>query len=211
MNRHDNLRARLRQPGITLKTTARDLLAEAAAALDTLLKEVDDRDAALVRRKAEVKRLGAKCQSWKAQAAGANRKLTKLQRGEGLPTEYEQLRAKIESQREELRRKDGRIEKLEAALNETKERAKEAEAIVADESFCLVWSHEHGAWWRPQSAGYTVHAEAAGVYTLSEARLISHKGRDGWRPGQKPDELPVRLVDLPDWVRAAQKKDGRHG
>lgn len=27
----------------------------------------------------------------------------------------------------------------------------------------LVWSHEHGAWWRPGGHGYTTHLSDAGL------------------------------------------------
>lgn len=32
-----------------------------------------------------------------------------------------------------------------------------------------IWSHYHRAWWRADAAGYTVHREAAGLYTYEEA------------------------------------------
>ncbi len=35
-----------------------------------------------------------------------------------------------------------------------------------------IWSGEHHAWWRPDSAGYTDHREAAGLYTRAVAREI---------------------------------------
>ena len=60
----------------------------------------------------------------------------------------------------------------------------------------LIWSNEHGAWWRPGSAGYTIHAEAAGRYSHAEALAISAGARDGWRPGQAPPEIPVAEADV---------------
>jgi len=36
----------------------------------------------------------------------------------------------------------------------------------------LIWSHEHNAWWRPNSAGYTRHIESAGSYTKAKASEI---------------------------------------
>lgn len=32
-----------------------------------------------------------------------------------------------------------------------------------------IWSGEHGAWWRPDAAGYTGHIEASGLYTPADA------------------------------------------
>lgn len=69
----------------------------------------------------------------------------------------------------------------------------------------VVWSHEHSAWWRPNSAGYCRDVREAGIYSREEALSISHRGRDGWRPEDMPDELPVRVSDLPEFARAALK------
>lgn len=60
----------------------------------------------------------------------------------------------------------------------------------------LIWSNEHMAWWRPGSAGYTTHAEAAGRYTHEQALSISANARDGWRPGSPPPEIPVAEADV---------------
>lgn len=33
----------------------------------------------------------------------------------------------------------------------------------------IIWSIEHGAWWRPESKGYTTHLSGAGVYSYKKA------------------------------------------
>ncbi len=38
--------------------------------------------------------------------------------------------------------------------------------------YWLIWSNEHGAWWRPDSCGYTTIESEAGRYTLKEAQEI---------------------------------------
>ncbi len=58
----------------------------------------------------------------------------------------------------------------------------------------LVWSHEHGAWWAGVS-GYTTHLNQAGRFTRREAIKICVTARGGWRPGEAPNEHPVRLED----------------
>jgi hypothetical protein len=39
----------------------------------------------------------------------------------------------------------------------------------------LVWSEEHGAWWRPGRSGYTQSIREAGRYSLDEAAEIVEK------------------------------------
>jgi hypothetical protein len=41
---------------------------------------------------------------------------------------------------------------------------------MADEY--LIWSEEHGAWWRPCSAGYTPSMAKAGRYSHKDAQAI---------------------------------------
>lgn len=36
----------------------------------------------------------------------------------------------------------------------------------------LIWSIEHGAWWRPGEEGYTLHRENAGEYSYERAVSI---------------------------------------
>lgn len=36
----------------------------------------------------------------------------------------------------------------------------------------IIWSIEHGAWWRPESRGYCVELAGAGVYSYEEAVKI---------------------------------------
>jgi len=60
---------------------------------------------------------------------------------------------------------------------------------------CLIWSNEHSSWWRANSAGYTTHVAAAGKYTRAEAMHICMGARHGWKEGEPPPEIPVRLDD----------------
>lgn len=36
----------------------------------------------------------------------------------------------------------------------------------------LIWSMEHGAWWRPDSCGYTANLLEAGLYARAKAQAI---------------------------------------
>lgn len=60
----------------------------------------------------------------------------------------------------------------------------------------VIWSTVHGAWWRAKSAGYTNHLKAAGIYSAAEAVEICRTARDGFDDGNRPGELPIRLVDI---------------
>ncbi|MGE0231744.1 MAG: hypothetical protein AB7O39_03365 [Flavobacteriaceae bacterium] len=75
----------------------------------------------------------------------------------------------------------------------------------------VIWSHEHSAWWRPESRGYAKAIEDAGVYDRDEALLICHNARDGWHPREAPTELPIRISDLPEFARAALTDGGSNG
>ncbi|MEV6035994.1 hypothetical protein AB0L65_32905 [Nonomuraea sp. NPDC052116] len=55
----------------------------------------------------------------------------------------------------------------------------------------LVWSNEHGAWWKPNRRGYTGDIWQAGRYTETEAAEICRKAAYGWRGGSPPPEVMV--------------------
>jgi hypothetical protein len=65
------------------------------------------------------------------------------------------------------------------------------------EEIYLIWSHEHGQWWRPGGHGYTPSPALAGRYNREDALAICIKAIPGTaeRLGALP-ELPVRLADL---------------
>lgn len=73
-------------------------------------------------------------------------------------------------------------------------------AAKPDEPY-LVWSNQHRAWWRANSAGYTNDVTQAGRYERAEAISISFQGRDGWH-SQKgvPDELAIAERDVPTFA-----------
>jgi hypothetical protein len=42
----------------------------------------------------------------------------------------------------------------------------------------LIWSREHGAWWCPESSGYTRNLDQAGRYSLEQAtEICEHANR----------------------------------
>lgn len=40
----------------------------------------------------------------------------------------------------------------------------------------VIWSHAHGAWWRPNRRGYSKSLLGAGLYSAAEAREICEGG-----------------------------------
>jgi hypothetical protein len=56
----------------------------------------------------------------------------------------------------------------------------------------LIWSIEHGAWWKPGGKGYTRDRSQAGRFTLDRARDICMSANH-WRE-DSPDEAMV-----PEW------------
>lgn len=54
----------------------------------------------------------------------------------------------------------------------------------------LIWSMEHGQWWRPARKGYTTSREDAGRYTYDEAVKIVREGN--FRPDMHPHEAMIR-------------------
>lgn len=64
----------------------------------------------------------------------------------------------------------------------------------------LIWSNEHGAWWRPNMAGYTVKLADAGRYTRREAVGICQMAHHGYSGDEAPSEIPVALADMVEIV-----------
>lgn len=59
----------------------------------------------------------------------------------------------------------------------------------------LIWSNEHGGWWRAGAMGYTRNILEAGRYIRSSALIICRGAIPGSRGGI-PNELPIRVADL---------------
>jgi hypothetical protein len=55
----------------------------------------------------------------------------------------------------------------------------------------LIWSNEHGAWWKPNSHGYTTDRGDAGYYSLEEATEICVGATSHQNDRQVPNECIV--------------------
>lgn len=65
------------------------------------------------------------------------------------------------------------------------------ERMVADEpqAMWLVWSHEHGGWWKTGGWGYTDSIAFAGRFTEERAREICTNAAYGWADGLPPEVM----------------------
>ena len=64
----------------------------------------------------------------------------------------------------------------------------------------LIWSNEHRSWWRTNSLGYTTNVAEAGIYPRAQALEICERATMDW--SRAPNEVPVRLEDLPEEAQA---------
>jgi hypothetical protein len=51
----------------------------------------------------------------------------------------------------------------------------------------LIWSIDHGGWWKPNRRGYTKNRSSAGLYSMQEAKAIcevNHGTPDDSEPGE---------------------------
>ncbi|MDN5849112.1 MAG: hypothetical protein L0H63_05660 [Nitrococcus sp.] len=76
-------------------------------------------------------------------------------------------------------------------LRETEREAVDIPTPTPADGKWLVWSNEHGAWWRPAKWGYTRAIEEAGRYTRAEADAIVAQANIVIEPGERPNEVAV--------------------
>jgi hypothetical protein len=72
---------------------------------------------------------------------------------------------------------DLKLNKMTMAMEMWREARRRAESEIF-----LVWSEEHGAWWRSGGAGYTHSMEQAGRYTKAQAEAIVASGNKEIHP-----------------------------
>lgn len=70
-----------------------------------------------------------------------------------------------------------------------------------DDNLFLIWSEEHGSWWRPRRAGYTTSMRSAGRYTYDEALEIV----EGANIGGRFNEVMVKVSSA---IRASCRMEG---
>lgn len=68
----------------------------------------------------------------------------------------------------------------------------------------MVWSHEHGAWWRARRCGYTKDVQQAGTYTRAEALDICVSAFHN--PLEPFPEIMVRADDVGSMMVGAARK-----
>jgi hypothetical protein len=71
----------------------------------------------------------------------------------------------------------------------------------------LIWSEEHGLWWRSASMGYTASMKEAGRYSYAEARKISDNANAGGTFAEVPVPLTpdmLAVFDLPSAGRSGR-------
>lgn len=67
----------------------------------------------------------------------------------------------------------------------------------------LVWSNEHKAWWGHNRHGYVPDIRGAGIYYRDEALSIVERATVASKWRRPPNEIPVRIEDLPEDAQAA--------
>jgi hypothetical protein len=70
--------------------------------------------------------------------------------------------------------------------------------MTNERAIWLIWSNEHGRWWRPAQAGYTSLIEQAGRYPRSVADMIIRDSN--W--GGNINEMAVLAPEAFDLIRA---------
>lgn len=73
----------------------------------------------------------------------------------------------------------------------TETTTEKVEATTAKDGYWLVWSLEHGAWWKGNTSGYTPTKEEAGLFTFEEAQQIVIDGNK-FRGELPPNEAMVK-------------------
>lgn len=70
----------------------------------------------------------------------------------------------------------------------------------------LIWSNEHGSWWKPARHGYTDNIKEAGHYDHSEALEICMDANINFTGMGTPNEIPVSSSDADNmWNWRLQK------
>lgn len=59
----------------------------------------------------------------------------------------------------------------------------------------LVWSEEHGRWWRPAAQGYTSSIAEAGIYSKQQADMICRDANFGGSFHEIAIPMPEGLPD----------------
>ena len=70
----------------------------------------------------------------------------------------------------------------------------------------VIWSTRQHAWWGAGMGEFVKAVERASVYSRELAISISFEALGDWQPGERPDDIPVCVADLPGFARAALNK-----